>query len=568
MNKRLNSILISILFILICISVYLLYLNSLQLTYNQIEKQFKGYLEEISNQKFTKEELIAYLEENKENQALIVNLNYKVEYSSYDKIDIGEHFYSSNFIKAKNNGIYEYTISGKPIRRTFISMINVEGRLNFFQLEFCLENYSSFLYSMLGIIALIFCFVLLIFFIIIKNVKEKSNQPFINLFNDIKNNDKSKNNYILGPLKYNQENFIKEFNLLMVENQQKSKSERNRFSTMNSFLEQISTGILIFDDNIDVVLINKSAQNLLELNCKDLFFKKDNYPEYFNKIKEIAINVKKSLESIKTDFVINDLIIEIEAQPYFSKYDPFNFEGIIILIRDVTKIKEMETILRDFVSNVSHELKTPLTIISGYAQALQRNNLDKNSTKKCIEEIIVETTKMDSLIQRLLSLSSIEKNTEEKFSQIIFPIEIIQKQIESIRLKAGKKNIFLYEVDFPKNKVKIKGEELLFGQLVSNILDNAIKYSDDNSGIFINCKIGDYFSFSVSDKGMGIPQEDIPKIFDRFYRVEKSRNSKIAGSGLGLAITKEIVKRMNGKIDVKSEIGKGSTFTFYFPIIE
>ena len=209
-----------------------------------------------------------------------------------------------------------------------------------------------------------------------------------------------------------------------------------------------------------------------------------------------------------------------------------------------------------FVANVSHELKTPLTSIKGFSETLRIVD-DENTKNKFLDIIDKETDRLTLLIDDILILSNIEnmnKLSNEKFN----PNEVVEDVINMIKKEAAKKNISI-EVEKKFNGLLV-GDKDKFYQVVLNLTTNSIKYSNENGNIkiFTNKSKGK-FVLMVKDDGIGIPKEDLPRIFERFYIVDKSRTSK--STGLGLAIVKHIVKLFNGEIFVESEVGKGSKFT-------
>ena len=210
----------------------------------------------------------------------------------------------------------------------------------------------------------------------------------------------------------------------------------------------------------------------------------------------------------------------------------------------------------EFVANVSHELKTPLTSIKGFSETLRY--VDDSETKnKFLNIIDKEAERLTNLINDILILSNIE-NLHKMESGNFRPKEVIENIIDIVRKQAEKKQIKIEFINEFNNE--IIGSEDKFHQLALNLIENAIKYSNENGNVkIIITSENEYFVFKVIDDGIGIPENDIPRIFERFYRVDKSRSTR--GTGLGLAIVKHIVKLFNGDITVQSKLGIGSTFT-------
>ena len=230
--------------------------------------------------------------------------------------------------------------------------------------------------------------------------------------------------------------------------------------------------------------------------------------------------------------------------------------GIVIAIQDITDIKRLENMRSEFVANVSHELKTPLTSIKGFSETLRY--VDDSETKnKFLNIIDKEAERLTNLINDILILSNIE-NLHKMENGNFSPKEVIENIIDIVRKQAEKKQINIEFIN--EFSDEIIGSKDKFHQLALNLIENAIKYSNENGNVKVLITFNNgYFIFKVSDDGIGIPQNDIPRIFERFYRVDKSRSTR--GTGLGLAIVKHIVKLFNGDITVQSKLGVGSVFT-------
>jgi signal transduction histidine kinase len=230
------------------------------------------------------------------------------------------------------------------------------------------------------------------------------------------------------------------------------------------------------------------------------------------------------------------------------------------------KGKELENIRKEFVANVSHELKTPLTSISGYIETLQNGAIDKPEVRnKFLDIIAIETARLNRLIEDLLIISDIESGRENKAPEKIDINETIMETIDFLNNIAQAKGIKLI-TNFKEENIFIQGSHDRFKQMMLNLLENAIKYSPDNTKVLINVTcLESTIQIEVIDEGIGIPSEHLPRLFERFYRVDKSRSQKVGGTGLGLAIVKHIVSLFEGEISVKSIEGKGSIFTVKLP---
>ena len=260
----------------------------------------------------------------------------------------------------------------------------------------------------------------------------------------------------------------------------------------------------------------------------------------------------------------NDIIYKI-------KIDPVHFEdtdaviGFIINIENITEYAKLENMRKEFVANVSHELKTPITSIQGFIETLKMtDNLDEDTKNRFLTIIENEATRLTRLIDDILLLSTIENKTKKKVEKVDL-FEVFEEVHEVINYIAKKKNIKV-KYDFENKDIDLWEYSGYIRQILLNIISNAIKYTGENGKVSIKQYIKSEKVFiEVKDNGIGIPEEDIERIFERFYRVDKARSRSVGGTGLGLAITKHMVKALNGNIKVESELGVGSKFIIELP---
>jgi two-component system phosphate regulon sensor histidine kinase PhoR len=239
--------------------------------------------------------------------------------------------------------------------------------------------------------------------------------------------------------------------------------------------------------------------------------------------------------------------------------------GAVIVFSDITELRRLETIRTDFVANVSHELRTPVSNIRGYAETLLDGAIDDKKNAHDFTKIIYnESGRLASLINDILDLSKIESDTFKLNLGQHNLYEIVNKAINKLGKDAGNKNIV---VDNVVNKeLNFNVDESLLTQVLINLLHNAIKYSHENSKITVSSNIQQgLVTVDVEDQGIGIPERDLPRIFERFYRVDKARSKELGGTGLGLAIVKHIIQVHGGEVSVKSVEGQGSVFSFTIP---
>lgn len=322
---------------------------------------------------------------------------------------------------------------------------------------------------------------------------------------------------------------------------------------LEAILESMESGVIAIDNNENIILINSYSQKLFDL-------KEDNIGKKISDciIDYDLINFIREIPEIGTKEV--KLFHPIERELRVKKSPIINYLnnsiGIVITVQDITDIKRLENMRSEFVANVSHELKNPLTSIKGFSETLRY--VDDSETKnKFLDIIDKESERLTNLINDILILSNIE-NIHKMESEYFNPGDVIENVLDMVKSQAYKKSIIIKYNDCFNSE--ILGSKDKFHQLAVNLIENAIKYSNENGIVKIDLTLEEqYFVFKVKDNGIGIPKNDIPRIFERFYRVDKSRSTR--GTGLGLAIVKHIVKLFNGEISVKSKVGIGSTFT-------
>jgi len=240
--------------------------------------------------------------------------------------------------------------------------------------------------------------------------------------------------------------------------------------------------------------------------------------------------------------------------------------GAIIVLNDITRIKKLETIRRDFVANVTHELRTPLTSIAGFVETLRDGAVDDIENRYRFLDIILKHVKrLDNIIEDLLSLSNIEQQVDNRL--VVFENnslkDILVNAVSLCSVKAADKNITI-TLDCPD--ISVRSNARMLEQAVVNLVDNAVKYSDTGSTVTVRAQEKDGETvIEVIDTGCGIPQEHLPRIFERFYRVDKGRSRDLGGTGLGLSIVRHIVNYHGGRVSVDSSPGNGSTFTIILP---
>ncbi len=346
---------------------------------------------------------------------------------------------------------------------------------------------------------------------------------------------------------------------------------------IKNILEGINNGIITIDMSDRITQINKNATAMLGLPSADIIGTnyKDALPEA--SVKMIEDIKKKTIEDgfvFETQFEYSptkDLKIPLAISSSILLDDRGNRLGIIIVLRDVSVSKEIERLRQldeiksEFVSNTSHELRTPLNVIKSYVEAIlnQVDPSDYQTQREFLTVVNNETDRLAALVSDLLDISRIESGRFEIELSPISLSEIIQIVLRDLEDVDSAHQIF---ADIPSVLPDILADKDKMIQVFLNLLDNATKFSPDGGKISIKAQVeGKMVKCEISDQGIGIAKEDIPRIFEKFYRVDNSDVSEIPGTGLGLPIVRHIVESHGGKISVKSKPGKGSTFTILLP---
>ena len=342
------------------------------------------------------------------------------------------------------------------------------------------------------------------------------------------------------------------------------KIEKNK---IDYILDNMTEGFVLFDKNKNVFAINKMAKKILNYDKNNLG---ENILYYTQNIKLLE-NIDKALSTNQKS------IFDIKTEDnktysiHISKIQKGIFEngigGIIMLIIDVTAERESEKLKQEFFSNVSHELKTPITSIQGYAELLYNDfAISKEQEKEFLKIIQKESSNITNLINNILTISKLENKEIEINKSDIKIKTIVDEIINSTKPMCIEQNINIIN---KCEDITMFADYKKIHQLFNNLVVNAIKYNKTNGYVEINCyKDEKNINILIKDSGIGIPLVDRNRIFERFYRVEKGRSKALGGTGLGLSIVKHIVKYYNGKIKVKSTEGFGSEFIIKIPIIK
>ena len=337
---------------------------------------------------------------------------------------------------------------------------------------------------------------------------------------------------------------------------------------LHSILSYMTDGVLATNRRGQITMINDMAKRQLGVESDDAL--NQNILELLKIEDEYELRdlITQSPEMMIYSQNVNGEYISLRVRFALIRRESGFISGLVAVLHDTTEQEKEERERRLFVSNVSHELRTPLTSVKSYLEALDEGALYEPVAPDFIKVSLDETNRMMRMVTDLLHLSRIDNASGHLDVELInFTafITFILNRFDKMRSQDQEKKYELVR-DYPITSVWIEIDTDKMTQVIDNILNNAIKYSPDGGKITVSMKTtDDQMILSISDQGLGIPKEDLPKIFDRFYRVDKARSRAQGGTGLGLAIAKEIIKQHNGFIWAKSEYGKGSTFTIVLP---
>jgi two-component system phosphate regulon sensor histidine kinase PhoR len=242
-------------------------------------------------------------------------------------------------------------------------------------------------------------------------------------------------------------------------------------------------------------------------------------------------------------------------------------EGAVLVFHDITELRKLEKIRQDFVANVSHELRTPISNIKGYAETLLEGAVhDKENVEDFIQIISSNSEHLANLINDILDLSKIESGKLEMERKPCNIYPLAQKIVSGLQRQADDQQVTI-EINIEKDLPKILADEKRLAQVLLNLIDNAIKYNKKGGKVIITAhkKNTHFIQVDISDTGIGISENDLPRVFERFYRIDKARSREMGGTGLGLSIVKHIVQAHGGDVSTSSILGKGSTFSFTIP---
>ena len=352
------------------------------------------------------------------------------------------------------------------------------------------------------------------------------------------------------------------FGIMTKELKEKLSEVSTQKNQIETILLHMTDGIIAFNMEGDIILINPAAKKFLSIRPED-----NTFEDIFKKF-NLDINMEKIIylenwTSTEQRVQVDDTYLNVFFAPFKNESD--RPDGVIAVIQDITEHVKLDNMQKEFIADVSHELKTPITSIMGYADTLLEGEYDKETQDKFLNVIASEARRMARLVTDLLTLSrydSNKKGTQKETFDLGTLVKGCQEKLEiEIKKKKHKVSCFV-TADVPP----VYADKYDIERVVLNILTNSIKYTPEGGDIkiYVGFVYNDAY-IKVFDNGIGIPEDDLTRIFERFYRVDKARTREMGGTGLGLAIAKEILDKNGGSIDIKSVVGQGTEVVIRIP---
>lgn len=355
-------------------------------------------------------------------------------------------------------------------------------------------------------------------------------------------------------------------NILARNLQQMTKSYEVQQERLETLIENMGSGLILIDERGYITLVNRSCKEMLQFQLSDwlnkLYYEAIHYDEVVSIIEEIFMTEQNTRKQLVLSIGIERRHFDVYSAPILSTGQLL--KGIVLVFHDITELKKLEQMRKDFVANVSHELKTPITSIKGFAETLLDGAMEQKELREQFLTIILEESeRMQSLILELLDLSKIEQEYFQLNWEKVSLEELLLDVLLILKQKASEKNIELTQ--------NVSGQTIIFAdpfrvkQIMLNIIANAIHYTKQDGQIEVALvENEETVEFIVKDTGIGMDEVEISRIFERFYRIDKARSRNSGGTGLGLAIVKHLVEAHDGTIAVQSKKGQGSIFNISF----
>ena len=448
-----------------------------------------------------------------------------------------------------------------------LNMINTQiGQdISINQLQQIINNLEINTRTVLMVSGIVFALVSLIIAIFLSKFVIYPINKLIQSAEKIKEEEKNSNTVSKGKKKKDVGNLENVFDIMTTELQEKLSEVSTQKNQIETILLHMTDGIIAFNMQGEIILINPAAKKFLSIGPEDNMF-----DDIFKKFK-LDINMEKiiyleSWTSTEQRLKVEDRYVNILFAPFKNESD--RPDGVIAVIQDITEHVKLDNMQKEFVADVSHELKTPITSIMGYADTLLEGDYEKETQDKFLNVIASEARRMARLVTDLLTLSRYDSNKKGTQKESFDLGDLVKRCQEKLGIEIQKKNHSVscfVTADVPP----VYADKYDIERVVLNILTNSIKYTPEGGEIkiYVGFVYNDAY-IKVFDNGIGIPEEDLNRIFERFYRVDKARTREMGGTGLGLSIAKEILDKNGGSIDIKSVVGQGTEVVVRIPTEE
>ena len=341
-------------------------------------------------------------------------------------------------------------------------------------------------------------------------------------------------------------------------------TEKTRVEAILASLNEV---VLALDSSCKVLLANTSLERFFGVSPSDACGKNILEVIRHHELEQLIRRVLGAGAPIRQELKF----LSPEPRIFATRFAPIatpEGPGVVVVLRDVTEQRRLEQLRSEFVANVSHELRTPLTTIRGFVETLRDGAVkDPATADEFLGIIESETKRLEKLVEDLLNLSRLEDRRTAIARRRVSLGEVLARVLPVFEARAREQGVGL-SVDLPPDLPAVHGDPELIGQVFSNLIDNALRFTPQGRISVKAATSPGWIRVDVEDTGVGIPEDSLPRIFERFYRVERARSRGSGGTGLGLAIVKHIVEAHGGRVDVESELGKGSRFSFYLPVLE
>ncbi|ABO68000.1 MULTISPECIES: two-component system histidine kinase PnpS [Geobacillus] len=360
---------------------------------------------------------------------------------------------------------------------------------------------------------------------------------------------------------------VRSINRLARNLQEMSRAREIQTDRLHTLIENVGSGLLFIDHRGHIHLINRAFQTYFHLDSSDCLYRPyaDVLPhrDIIKLIDDIFITETAMRRHMRLTIGIERKHFDVYGAPIIGTNA--EWKGIVVVFHDITELKRLEQIRKDFVANVSHELKTPVTSIKGFAETLLDGAMkDEEALEHFLTIILKESERLQTLVEELLDLSKIEQHGFQLQLEDVDVAEVIAEAAAVFRQKAEEKQIDLRVEALPG--LVIRGDRNRLKQILINLLANALAYTPEHGQVAVEAEEKEKeVLIHVKDTGIGIEEKEIPRIFERFYRIDKARSRDSGGTGLGLSIVKHLVEAHHGYITVASEVGRGTVFTIHFP---